>query len=81
MDKLYWTIRNFFECPSEEGQGLVEYALIIALIAIALIAALGFVTGGIQGVFERIRDALGGAGNGGGGEDPLSFIPRALGMV
>lgn len=47
--------------PKEKGQGLVEYALIIALIAILLIAALGWVTGGISTVFEAISNALVGA--------------------
>lgn len=45
----------------EEGQGLVEYALIIALIAIALFGALSLMEGGIAGVFARIVIALGGA--------------------
>jgi pilus assembly protein Flp/PilA len=44
--------------PKEKGQGLVEYALIIALIAIVLIAALGLVTGALQSVFNRISTAL-----------------------
>lgn len=44
----------------EEGQGLVEYALIIGLIAIVLIVALNGMAGGIAGVFDRIRIALGG---------------------
>lgn len=44
--------------PKEKGQGLVEYALIIALIAILLIAALGLVTGALQNVFSRISSAL-----------------------
>jgi len=45
----------------EEGQGMAEYALIIALVAIALVAALGFVTGGVSGVFTEIQTALGAA--------------------
>jgi pilus assembly protein Flp/PilA len=44
--------------PKERGQGLVEYALIIALIAILLIAALGLVTGALNTVFSRIKSAI-----------------------
>jgi pilus assembly protein Flp/PilA len=44
--------------PKEKGQGLVEYALIIALIAILLIVALGWVTGALSTVFSRIQSAL-----------------------
>ena len=47
----------------ERGQGLVEYALIIALIAVVLVVALGNVEGGIAGVFQDIVDALGGGGD------------------
>lgn len=42
----------------ESGQGLVEYALIIALIAVLLIGALGLVKGGIENVFTDISDTL-----------------------
>jgi Flp pilus assembly pilin Flp len=38
----------------EEGQTLVEYALIIALVSIALVASLQLLAGGIQGVFTDI---------------------------
>jgi pilus assembly protein Flp/PilA len=38
----------------EEGQTLVEYALIIALIAIVLIVALSALAGGINSVFNTI---------------------------
>ena len=43
----------------EEGQGLVEYALIIALVSIVLVGALQAVEGGIDGVFARISSILG----------------------
>ena len=56
-------LRHFFarEDRSVEGQTLVEYALIIALVSVALIAALGLMTTGINGVFTRIQTALNGA--------------------
>ncbi len=44
----------------EEGQTLVEYALIIALVSIALIAALGAMTKALDGVFARITSVLNG---------------------
>jgi len=44
----------------EEGQTLVEYALIIALVSIALIGALGLMTGALRGVFSRITSVLNG---------------------
>ena len=42
------------------GQSLVEYALIIVLIAIAVIVALGLLSGQLQNVFTRITSSLGG---------------------
>jgi Flp pilus assembly pilin Flp len=45
----------------EEGQTLVEYALIIALVSIALITALGAMTTALDGVFAAISSALRGA--------------------
>ena len=42
----------------ETGQTLVEYALIIALVAIAAIAALGFLSGEIQGLFSDAGSSL-----------------------
>ena len=45
----------------EEGQGLVEYALIIVLIAIVCIVALTALGGRVAEVFGEITDGLGGA--------------------
>ena len=42
----------------EDGQTLVEYALIIALVSVALVGALGLVTDSIGSVFSRIISAL-----------------------
>ena len=42
----------------DEGQGLVEYALIIAVIAIAVIVAMIFLRGQIQNIFSNIGNSL-----------------------
>ena len=51
-----YTWLNVYVAPlrREEGQGMAEYALIIALVAVALVAALGLLQGGISGVFSDI---------------------------
>ncbi len=41
-----------------QGQTLVEYALIIALIAVVLIVALNALSGGIGNTFEAATEAL-----------------------
>lgn len=43
---------------SEKGQGLAEYALILALIAILAIAALGVLSGAINGILSSVGAAL-----------------------
>ncbi len=42
----------------ESGQGLVEYALIIALVSLAAIAALGFLSGEINDLFRKTGNVL-----------------------
>ena len=42
----------------QDGQGLVEYALILGLIAIGAIIALSFMAGGVGNVFEMVSDNL-----------------------
>jgi pilus assembly protein Flp/PilA len=46
----------------EEGQGLIEYALIVLLIAIVVIGVLTAVGGQVNGVFQDIFNELGNAG-------------------
>jgi pilus assembly protein Flp/PilA len=46
----------------EEGQGLAEYALIIVLVSIAVVAALTTVGDDIEKVFENISGELGKTG-------------------
>jgi Flp pilus assembly pilin Flp len=40
------------------GQALVEYALVLALIAVAAIFGLGLVSGAINGVFTTIGNQI-----------------------
>ncbi len=47
-----------YALEAKKGQGLVEYALIIALVSVALIAALGLMTGALTTVFSGIQAAL-----------------------
>jgi len=42
----------------EEGQDLVEYALVIVLVSIAAVASLGTLAGKITGVFSQISADL-----------------------
>jgi pilus assembly protein Flp/PilA len=44
----------------EEGQGLVEYALILSLVSVASIAALTALGGSIGDILDTITVALGG---------------------
>ena len=52
------------------GQGLVEYALILVLVAVIVIAILTLLGPQVGNVFSRVVDGLGGAttANGGGGK-------------
>ncbi|HEU5012831.1 MAG TPA: Flp family type IVb pilin [Roseiflexaceae bacterium] len=49
-------IRSFF--AKEEGQGLVEYALILVLIAIVVIGILSVLGKQVSGVFSNINSGL-----------------------
>ncbi len=46
--------------PREEGQGLVEYALILVLIAIVVLVILGILGTQVSDIFSQITDGLGG---------------------
>jgi pilus assembly protein Flp/PilA len=50
----------------EAGQGMVEYGLIIALIAVVLIGALVAMNGGLTNIFSRITGSLNNPAGAGG---------------
>ena len=47
---------NWFK--DEEGQGMVEYGLIIALIAIVVIVALAALGPKIKDIFQKVNDTV-----------------------
>jgi pilus assembly protein Flp/PilA len=65
LEKLaIWASKSFArieELRSEEGQALVEYALILALIAVVSIAALTALGVNVAAQLTAIANAIGGA--------------------
>ena len=55
---LFQQILNWVNARQEEGQGLVEYALIIVLVSIVVMVALGLLGTEINTVFNTITNAL-----------------------
>ena len=59
MMYLYVYLSNIWRDLKEEaGQGMAEYGLILALIAIAVIVALTAVGTQLEGVFDNIKGEL-----------------------
>jgi Flp pilus assembly pilin Flp len=54
-------IRRFAMIRSEDGQALVEYALILGLVSVVAIALLSAVGTDITSLLARVTDALGSA--------------------
>ena len=54
---LYLWLKNWLE-SNEEGQGLVEYALIIVLVSIAVMVILGTLGTQVGAVFTTISNKL-----------------------
>jgi len=52
MKKVVGFVKN------EEGQGLVEYALILALVALLVVIALKFLGGTVANTYNNIGNAL-----------------------
>ena len=56
MIKMYVAVKSLIE--REEGQDLVEYALVVALIAFGAIAGMKFLATGINQAFSGISTTL-----------------------
>jgi len=56
LTNLYLYVRSLIE--REEGQDLVEYALVVALIAFGAIAGMQFLATGIDNAFSDIANVL-----------------------
>jgi pilus assembly protein Flp/PilA len=56
-------LMNFFK--DEEGATMVEYGLMVALIAVVCIGAVTALGGSLSDIFQQISDAISGAGAGG----------------
>jgi len=50
-------MKNFI--MNEDGQGMVEYGLILGLIAIVVIAALSATGGSLKGLFTSVSSSIG----------------------
>ena len=59
MTELLLKLKTFWN--REEGQGLVEYALILVLVSIVAIAALTLIGGNVNTVLETVANTLGNA--------------------
>jgi len=56
FQKLYVTLHNW--SSSEEAQDLVEYALLLTMISLALITAIGGIATAVTKVFTNISSSL-----------------------
>jgi len=56
MKNLIMRFRTFVK--TEEGQGMVEYGLIIALVAIVVIGAIMVLGGNVSDIFNKAADAV-----------------------
>jgi pilus assembly protein Flp/PilA len=51
--------RRIYQVPVEEGQGMVEYALILALVSVVAITILMGLGTNVQAIFSSASSALG----------------------
>ena len=53
-----WMMRVFDRARQEEAQDLLEYALLVALIALVCVGAIGLAGSNVNVIFGRIATAL-----------------------
>lgn len=61
IEQMIWTTKQIMSMDKKdkkEGQGLIEYALIMILISIVVILVLGVVGGQVNGMFEAILNGF-----------------------
>jgi pilus assembly protein Flp/PilA len=58
MTSIYLALINLLHRDDEEGQGLAEYALILALIAIVAIVALIFLGGQVSKILSTVGNSV-----------------------
>jgi pilus assembly protein Flp/PilA len=56
INNLYFHVRSILAC--DEGQDLVEYALVVALIAFGAITGMGYLATGLNNAFSGIASTL-----------------------
>jgi len=57
MLALYLRLRNWL-VEQQEGQGLIEYAILVAVIAVAVIVILAAIGGWVRDTFTNLNTAL-----------------------
>jgi Flp pilus assembly pilin Flp len=59
MIKLYAFFESLLaQTKDEEGQTMAEYAIILAVIVVAVLGALAYLTGGIKGTLSTVTKSL-----------------------
>ncbi|MFV9510500.1 Flp family type IVb pilin [Tepidibacillus sp. LV47] len=58
VKQLDWKLRAKEALKNEEGQGMVEYGLIIALIAVVVIGALAAMGTNLGNMFNSVKDKI-----------------------
>jgi pilus assembly protein Flp/PilA len=58
LQAYLWFTSMVGRAREDKGQGLTEYALILALIAVAVIAAIVFLGGTISHIFNHVGNCL-----------------------